>query len=170
MKDLRHIRTDRTMSRQEFLDVCSWKSPRAQKHARRNSAAAIRKTIMRVFSTRDEKERMRLLLSLHGVSIPTASAILTMIHPRRYGVIDIRVWQLLSQLKAVSGKPGGQNFTTRDWIDYLDVLRREAGRSHTSVRRLELTLFDVHRAYQSGTLYRAANMKKGRTSSQRWQR
>ena len=50
---------------------------------------------------------MELLTSLAGVSVPVASAILTLIDPRRYGVLDIRVWQLLVALGVMDGKPAG---------------------------------------------------------------
>jgi hypothetical protein len=33
-----------------------------------------------------------------GVSVPMASALLTLLDPKRYGVIDIRVWQLLHRM------------------------------------------------------------------------
>jgi len=33
-----------------------------------------------------------------GVSVPMASALLTLLDPKRYGVIDIRIWQLLHRM------------------------------------------------------------------------
>ena|SRR2546427_12023878 len=51
---------------------------------------------------------LALLVGLKGVRVPMASAILTLIDPRRYGVIDIRVWQLLYAIKSVQQLPGGR--------------------------------------------------------------
>ena len=152
---LRHVSRDKGLSRTEFLEMCSWKSPRSIRHCRRNSAKAVTSVIRTVFSTRSEKKRLELLTSLHGVSVPTASAILTLTNPRRYGVLDIRVWQLLFRLGSVNHKRGGQGFRFYDWEMYLNILRHQAKRLGVSVRLVELSLFKYHQGHQRGTLYKA---------------
>ena len=87
------------------------------------------------------------------MSVPVASAILTLIDPGRYGVLDIRVWQLLFALGAVGWKPGGRGFTARDWLYYLARLRHQARGLGVSVRLVEYTLFRCHRKWQTGRLY-----------------
>jgi hypothetical protein len=150
---LRHVARDRYLSREEFLLMCSWKSPRAIRHCRRNSARSVNSVIRRVLAARSEEKRMELLTSLHGVSVPTASAILTLTNPRRYGVIDIRVWQLLFRLKSVKENPRGQNFRSGQWLQYLNILRYHAKRLGVPVRLVELSLFMHHQNHQRGTLY-----------------
>jgi hypothetical protein len=93
------------------------------------------------------------LTALHGVSVPVASAILTLIDPRRYGVLDIRVWQLLHALGAVDRRPAGRGFDAADWERYLACLRPHATRLGASVRLVEYTLFHCHRRFQVGRLY-----------------
>ncbi len=85
-----------------------------------------RKTI----STKYERRKIDLLTRLKGVSIPTASAILTLIEPQNYGVIDIRVWKLLYLYGVVKKKPRGQGFTFDDWFHYLSKLRYFAKKLH----------------------------------------
>ena len=153
IKRLRHVKHDRELSRREFLDICRWKSPRSIRLCERNSASVVENTSRRVFATRNEKVRFELLTSLHGVSAPTASAILTLTNPRNYGVIDIRVWQLLYALKSVKENHRGQGFTSSHWYHYLKILRLHARRLKVSVRLVELTLFNFHRDHQSGSLY-----------------
>ncbi len=153
MAALRDARRRGWFSRAEFLTMCRWKSPRAIHHCRRNSAAAVRRASRAVLATRSERARLARLTGLHGVSVPTASAILTLLDPRRYGVLDIRAWQLLFEMKSVSRKPAGRGFTPRDWLDYLDELRRHARRLGTSTRAVEYTLFLYHRQFQKGRLY-----------------
>ena len=99
--DLRHVKKRGEFSRGEFLRMSRWKSPRAAPHYARNTAAQIRRVSRAVLAARSEARRIALLTSLHGVSVPVASAILTLIDPKRYGVLDIRVWQLLHALGAV---------------------------------------------------------------------
>ena len=154
IKRLEHVKSDRELSRGEFIDICYWKSPRAIRRCERNSASTIEKTTQKVFATRSEKRKIDLLTNLQGVSVPTASAILTLTDPQNYGVIDIRVWQLLHALQSVKKNPGGQGFTFSHWYHYLQILRHHAKRLRVPVRLVELTLFKFHQEHQDGTLYK----------------
>ena len=154
IKRLEHVKSDRELSRGEFLDICYWKSPRSIRQCERNSAKAIEKTSQEVFRTRSEKQRLVLLTGLHGVSVPTASAILTLTNPKRYGVIDIRVWQLLYALRSVKRNPRGQGFRFNHWFHYLQILRHYSKKLTVPVRLIELTLFKFHQNHQEGTLYK----------------
>ena len=153
IRRLRHVRRDGEFSRAEFVLMCRWKSPRAMPLYRRHRAARIRALSRAVLATRSEPARMELLTGLAGVSVPVASAILTLIDPRRYGVLDIRVWQLLWALGAVDRRPAGRGFTVADWLVYLETLRGHARALGASVRSVELTLFERHRRSQRGRLY-----------------
>jgi hypothetical protein len=153
IRRLRGVRRRGAFTRAEFLAMCRWKSPRATLHYRRNSAARIREVSRAVLATRSERRRLDALLSLSGVSVPVASAILTLIDPGRYGVLDIRVWQLLHALGGVRTRPSGRGFDRRHWDEFLACLRPAARRLGTSVRAVEYTLFHVHRRFQAGRLY-----------------
>ena len=141
--------------RQAFLAMCRWKSPRAVRHYRRHSAATIRRVSRAVLATRDESQRLALLTGLGGVSVPTASAILTLLEPRRYGVLDIRVWQLLHAIGAVRARPAGRGFTAAHWAEFLVLLREQARAHGVSTRAIEWTLFGYHQRVQTGRLYEA---------------
>jgi hypothetical protein len=98
---------------------------------------------------------MELLTGLRGVGVPMASAILTLLDPRRYGVLDIRAWQLLFAIRSVGANRRGQGFTIVQWEQYLDALRYHARRLRTTARAIEYTLFLCHRKFQHGLLYTA---------------
>ena len=150
------------LSRAEFLAMCRWKSPRAVRHYRRNSPARIRAASQAALAERSERRRLELLTALRGVNVPVASAILTLLHPRRYGVLDIRAWQLLYRLGAVTSRPDGRGFGASHWIEYLGTLRRHARALGVSARAVEYTLFHCHRKYQAGRLYeRAVGRREG---------
>jgi hypothetical protein len=153
IRRLRHVRVDKELSRGEFLDICYWKSPRSIRRCEKNSARLVEQTAQKVFATRSEEAKIELLTALDGVSIPTASAILTLTDPVNYGVIDIRVWQVLHALGSVTSNPGGQKFTFEHWHQFLQILRHHARRLNVTVRQIELTLFKLHLDHQSGTLY-----------------
>jgi hypothetical protein len=70
-------------------------------------------------------------------------------------VIDIRVWQLLYSLRAVTKKSSGVGFTYNNWYQFLLIIRYFAKELHVGARDIERSLFVAHQAYQTGTLYRA---------------
>lgn len=154
---LRPARARGYLTKGELERVCRWKSPRSSGLVRQNSHHRIRKVSGAVIGSAVERERFDLLLSLQGVSVPSASAVLTMLEPKRYGVIDIRVWQILHAMRAVQGNPRGAGFTFDQWLQFLRVLRDLASSLDVPARTVERTLFAAHRDHQVGTLYRPSN-------------
>jgi hypothetical protein len=153
MARVRAARRRGFISRGEFLAMCRWKSPRAQRHYLRNGPARIREASRRALTARSERRRIEHLLALDGVSVPVASAILTLLDPRRYGVLDIRAWQMLYAVRGVDANPAGRGFTVAQWLRYLGTLREHARRLRASARAVEYTLFLCHRKRQRGLLY-----------------
>jgi hypothetical protein len=141
------------ISRGEFLAMCRWKSPRALQHYRRNGAGRVREASRRALAARSERRRMEHLMTLEGVSVPVGSAILTLLDPRRYGVLDIRAWQMLYAMRGVDANLAGRGFSVGQWIRYLAELRAHARRLKAPVRTVEYTLFLCHRKRQRGRLY-----------------
>jgi hypothetical protein len=153
IQDLRVVRQRGHLTKPEFLAICRWKSPRAIRHFMKNSAARIRRQSAMALASRSERARYEALTALDGVGAPMASAILTLTNPRCYGVIDIRVWQLLFELGSVRTKPGGVGFTFDDWYHFLMELRHHAKQLGVSVRAVEYSLFLYHQRVQRGLLY-----------------
>jgi len=153
IRRLAHVKGTGRFTRAEFLAMCRWKSPRSRRHYERNTGATIRRVSRAVLATRSERERMIRLIALPGVSVATASAILTLIDPRRYGVLDIRGWQLLFSIRSVAGNERGRAFTVSQWEQYLERLRDHARALGVSARMIEYTLFHCHRKLQRGRLY-----------------
>lgn len=153
IKSLRHVKRDKVLTKSELVSVCRWKSPRAIRHIEANHGRTVRRLTCKALSTRSEQKRLEYLMALRGVSVPMASAILTLIDPQRYGVIDIRVWQALFAINSVRKNPKGVNFTFKQWYHYLCKLRYHAKEIGVSVRTVERTLFYYHRKIQEGILY-----------------
>ena len=151
---LRQARRRKYLTKSELERICRWKSARAMPLIRANSHQRIRAATWAALTTKSERRRLEALVSLHGVSVPMASAILMLLHPRRYGVIDIRVWQLLVVLGTVKGNERGTGFTFAHWYRFLMIIRYFARSFGVSARDIERTLFLVHREYQAGRLYR----------------
>jgi thermostable 8-oxoguanine DNA glycosylase len=141
------------LSRGEFLKICEWKSPRPRRFYQSNSALSIRTISEKAFKTDDESEKMELLVKLKGVKVTVASALLTLTDPANYGLLDIRVWQLLHLYEVVSGNPSGRGFTCRNWCDYLTGIRSLAREFDVDVHKIDMLLFDHHKEIQVGNLY-----------------
>jgi len=153
IRELRPARARRYLTREELEKVCRWKSARAIHLINRNSVGRVRTATRRALTTRSERRRLEALRTLDGVSVPMASAILTLLNPRRYGVIDIRVWQLLHALGEVTKKSSGVGFNFNHWYQFLMKLRYFAKQLGVNARDIERSLFLAHQANQKGTLY-----------------
>lgn len=164
---LKDVKTFGFFSKKQFLEVAMWKSPRPKNHYLNNSEEVILETSRRALSLDDERIRMGILTTLNGVSIAVASALLTIINPKQYGVIDIRVWQLLFLYGEVKTKPQGQGFNVDDWTDYLSVLRRYALEFEVNVRDIERVCFFYHKKMQEGLLYEPVKNNTPRVSSRK---
>jgi hypothetical protein len=163
IRRLRAARRRGYLTRGELEAVCRWKSPRAIWHVRSNDHHRVRGATAAALAARDEAVRLEALLALRGVSVPMASSALMLLDPRRYGVIDIRVWQLLHAERAVLRNRRGVGFGTAHWLEFLAVLRGLAARMRLSARTVERALFDAHRARQRGALYARSAVAKGKT-------
>jgi hypothetical protein len=152
--ELSHSKLRGYLTKAELVKVCRWKSARAIRQIQRNRAERIKKVTGEAFATRSERKKLTLLTSLHGVSVPMASAILMLTRPTRYGVIDIRVWQLLYKMGSVTSNENGLHFAFKEWYRYLMILRYYAKKYNVGARDIERTLFLAHGRYQKGTLYK----------------
>ena len=141
------------LTKGELAAVCRWKSSRAIQHIQANTHHRVRAATAAAMTTSSERRRLEALLQLKGVSVPMASAVLMLLYPGRYGVIDIRVWQLLYAVGAVSENRRGAKFSVGNWLQFLVILRRLSSRLNITARAVERTLFDVHTANQRGRLY-----------------
>lgn len=152
---LSHVREVGYFTRSEFLSMCKWKEQRERRrqHWISNTEDEVQMLSARALGASDEARRILHLCRLRGVGIPVASAFLTLVDPEHYGVIDIRVWQLLALYQEVDYDLDGRALQVLHWLDYLDKIRMWAGEINVSVRAIERTLFQHHREIQTERLY-----------------
>lgn len=152
-RKLRAARLRGYLTKGELEAVCRWKSARAIHRIRVNKKHHIKVATGVALAARSEPIRLRALLQLKGVSVPMASAVLMLLYPSRYGVIDIRVWQLLYSVGAVRANRRGTGFSLENWLQFLSIIRPLSSRLNVSARAVERTLFEVHKANQERRLY-----------------
>lgn len=154
IKQLSDVLQKGFFTKDQFFNVAMWKSPRPKKHYLSNSEEGIIDIFRLVLNSDSDADRVTLLTSFKGVSIAVASSLLTIINPKDYGIIDIRVWQLLHLYGEVDTKPKGQGFNLNDYLDYLSILRKYVKKFDVNVRDIERILFFHHREIQEGNLYK----------------
>lgn len=79
--------------RAELVELCHWKTPRSGPLVRKNLAAAIHVATKSALSARSHEDAIAPLLSLRGVSWPTASVILHFAHRDPYPILDVKPWR-----------------------------------------------------------------------------
>jgi hypothetical protein len=129
------------LKRSQFLEICLWKSRRPKSRYKRNSEEQVIKATQKSFQERDERQKIKSLTKLKGVDIPTASAILSIVEPNRYPIIDIRCVTALRDLKLITWK----TITASSWIKYLTVVKTLAQRHNKTPRQIEKGLFAYNR-------------------------
>jgi hypothetical protein len=121
-------------TREEFIEVCAWKTVRSRPKVSRNTEPAVVKATGLAMSTDSEAARMAALLELDGVGVPTASTLLYCAFPDRYPILDVRA------LESLGVKPRSQ-YPLAFWLGYLDACRDLAQRAGVSLRTLDKALW-----------------------------
>jgi hypothetical protein len=99
----------------------------------KNSDEEIADALRLAAHAKTERAAIAVLVGLHGVHVPVASAILTAIDPARYTVIDFRALEALGS----ESKDRAINF----YLAYLDICRKLAKRHKVTLRNLDRALW-----------------------------
>ncbi len=95
----KHFQKRGCLTAKEFFCIVIWKSNRAKtkiksnilKRNGRNLNDAIKKLTKEIYSERNPKRRLEILLNDWGFRLPMATAILTVLYPEEYTIYDYRV-------------------------------------------------------------------------------
>lgn len=129
-------------TRPDFLAICRWKSPRTKPHVEANPEAYIQEVTRVAFSTPSEQLRIEVLTLLKGVSWPTASVMLHLVHEDPYPLLDYRaLWSL-----GIDTPPAQYDFGF--WWDYTQYCRELANATGLSMRELDRALWQYSKENQ----------------------
>lgn len=121
-------------TREEFIEVCAWKTVRSRPKVSSNTEAAVVSATGAAIAAEDEAARMAALLELEGVGVPTASTLLYCAFPEDYPILDVRA------LESLGVKPRSQ-YPLSFWLGYLDACRELAQRAGVPLRTLDKALW-----------------------------
>jgi hypothetical protein len=121
-------------TRQEFLAMCHWKTPRSRSLVESNPAEFIESVTGMATTTGNERLRIEVLTLLRGVRWPTASVLLHFGHPEPYPILDFRaLWSLGVE------EPPVYEFSF--WWEYTRFCRSLAEDAGVSMRTLDRALW-----------------------------
>lgn len=122
-------------SREGFLTVVRWKSARALPLAERNTAGDIERAARAAFDATDDVTRVAQLISLEGVGIPVASALLHFAFPDTYPILDFRALHTLGDTKRRT------QYSPAFWGEYVRRCQDLAAEAGVSIRDLDKALW-----------------------------
>jgi thermostable 8-oxoguanine DNA glycosylase len=141
------------LSFNDFYEICMWKSTRPKKKYLKN-VKTIEDISRRAFAEKHDGRRMKILFDeLEGVGIPTASALLTVVYPKKYAIIDIRCLEILrsEKLKSPESQKLGKTISMKTWLNYMKLMREWAKENRTTPRKLDMALFAMHKEWLKET-------------------
>jgi hypothetical protein len=118
----------------EFVEVCLWKSRRPRRRYEAIPPDRVEETTSLALAARDEFLRIGILLTLDGVSWPTASVLLHFGHREPYPIVDVRALEAL-------GVKLPQQYTFGFWWAYVQECRGLASRHGLDMRTLDRALW-----------------------------
>lgn len=133
----------RYLTKNDFQELCLWKTLRSQSRVRSNPAALIEEVTRIALASPFEEMRIGVLTLLRGVSWPTASAVLHFAHRDPYPVIDFRaLWSL-----GIDKRP--QFYTFDYWWGYTEYCRELALKHGVTMRVMDRALWQYSKENQS---------------------
>jgi hypothetical protein len=135
------VRARGHLEREEFLQICRWKTARSKSRVAGNNQFTVRTITRAAFATKDESLKMDLLRTLDGVEWPTASTLLHFCDEQPYPILDYRaLWSL--------GYDKPPHYTMESWLAYLDFTRRLAKRLRQEIRTIDRALWQCSKEQQ----------------------
>ena len=122
-------------TKDEFLQVCKWKTARSRSRCASNDEQVIVEATRLALKAESERLRIGILTLLRGVSWPTASVLVHFGHPERYPILDYRA------LSSLSIPEPDSDYTFPFWWDYVQICRELASKCAVSMRTLDRALW-----------------------------
>jgi hypothetical protein len=136
------IRGEEFVDKDDFLELCKWKSPRSINHCMKNTPDLIKEVSRVAFYTNNEQLRIKIFTLLQGVSWPTASVLLHFGHKDPYPIMDFRaLWSL-----GIDNPPNPYTFDF--WWEYTKYCRDLSKSAEVSMRILDKALWQYSKENQ----------------------
>lgn len=139
MTELRHTNT---ISKDTFIQLINWKSPRLKGIIKvADYENFYRPVIEKCLIENDLRSKLRLLVSLYGIYIPSATTILHFIYPDVFPIIDFRTTEALNHY----GLLKSTRITENNYWDFFNVIHKIKTDTNFSLRKIDRALFSYHK-------------------------
>lgn len=130
------------LTKQEFLTVCDWKTPRPRPRCESNDDQFVREISALARTVESERLRIEMWTLLSGVKWPTASVFLHFAFPNRFPILDFRaLWSLSEDV------PKQYDFPF--WWRYTLFCRELSSAHGVSMRVLDQALWQYSKLHQN---------------------
>jgi hypothetical protein len=137
----RPVEAQRYATREQFLELARWKSPRIVPKCAQNDAAFVEEVTGRALQSKNERFKVESLRLLNGVDWPVASVVLHFCQGYQYPILDYRaLWSL-----RVHPAP---RYTYALWEQYTRVTRELAAAAKVDMRTLDRALWQYSKERQ----------------------
>jgi hypothetical protein len=137
------LKHNRYLTRDKFIKVGIWKSPRPKKRYESNRDSLVEEITRFSLATQCEEAKVKSLLILSGVGYPLASVILHFASPGRYPIMDFRVIESLGWQE----QPKDYNFDF--WQKYCKKIRDIAEETGKDIRTIDKALWEYSKREQN---------------------
>lgn len=149
-KRLREERRPFFLTMDDFDEILHWKLRQQygrQRHLRQHNTDEVVRTVTEAALTITHRDkdyelelRVGILCALRGVGVPVASAILALVYPEEYAVIDYRAWRQVFSEKRTT-------FSIGDYKRYMKAIRPLARELGWPVQEVDLAIWEYDRMH-----------------------
>lgn len=127
------------LSREYFIRLGRWKTPRYADTREKNADNSIIETTRSAYVATEDLVKIKILKRLKGVGTAVASTILYYLQPDKFPIFDYHARRTL--IKACKLNEWEDNDTEKVWLRYTHEIREIAGLNNKSIREVEKALF-----------------------------
>ena len=158
----KEIEQKSTISKETFIRILNWKSPRVKGIVRLNEFCIYEKGIYGSHNAEKDK-KLIILLRLYGIGTPVGSTILHFMYPNSFPIIDTRTAETLHYA-------GRLESSLTDFTHYTpfkaEMLKIAGENLDFSLREIDRALFAYHKIYLSPKLKQNIERKEPRRKTE----
>jgi hypothetical protein len=121
--------------RRDFERIVELKTKRVRKLLKKNKKSDITDALELATKAKRDRSAIAVLTGLSGISVPVASALLAMMQPDRFTIIDFRALRSLGHPRTMNDR------SIEFYLAYLDYCRNVAAKHGTDLRTLDRALW-----------------------------
>jgi hypothetical protein len=145
-----------TVSKETFIRILNWKSPRVKGIVRLNEFYIYEKGIGAAYGA-EENKKLIILLRLYGIGTPVGSTILHFIYPNSFPIIDIRTAETLHYAGRIKSSLTDFSHYTSFRSEMLKIAKENPS---FTLREIDRALSAYHKIYLSPKLKQNVERKE----------